>query len=148
MLNILSKQVDGALAVESIQFSEHFISALPSCWMHVKKQSLYASANEFQDLIQEVLSWDIRSLSQQIRPHQVTMESEADDRGGKEGDEDHNDGSCSCIVYHLHLEGIDVSYRIDQDSNIVVEDAAPLPGVVNQNRHGYLTWRDKLGSIL
>lgn len=29
------KQVDGALAVESVHFSEHFISVLPTCWTHV-----------------------------------------------------------------------------------------------------------------
>ncbi|XP_062200129.1 uncharacterized protein LOC133902530 [Phragmites australis] len=140
-------EVDGALGVESIQFSEHFTSALPSCWMHVQKQSLYASADEFQDLIKEVLSWDIRSLSQRIRPHQVTMESEANDCCGGEAGEDGSNRSCSNVVYHLHLEGIDVSYMIDQDSNIVVDDATLLPGVVNRNRHNYLTWRDKL-SIL
>ncbi|KAL6846181.1 hypothetical protein ACP4OV_023629 [Aristida adscensionis] len=138
-------EVDGALAVKSIHFTEHFISALSSCWLHVQKQSLYASADEFQDLIKEVLSWDIRSVSQRIRPHQVNIESEANDCCGDETDKDCHNEPCSSITYHLHLEGIDVSYRIDQDSNIVVENAAPLTGAVNQNRHSYLTWRDKLG---
>ncbi|PUZ70783.1 hypothetical protein GQ55_2G262400 [Panicum hallii var. hallii] len=139
-------EVDGALAVESIHFSEHFISALPLCWVHAQKQSLYASADEFQDLIKQVLSWDIRSLSQQIRPHQVNMETETNHHYGEEADENQGDGACPGVIYHLHLEGIDVSYRIDQGSNIVVEDATLLPGAGNQNRHGYLTWRDKLGS--
>ncbi|KAK3133385.1 hypothetical protein QOZ80_6AG0535870 [Eleusine coracana subsp. coracana] len=137
-------EVDGALAVESIHCTEHFIAALRNCWIHTQKQSLYASADDFQDLIKEVLSWDIRSLSQRMRPHQVTLETEENTHCGKEGGEDHKDGACSTVVYHLHLEGIDVSYMIDQDSNIIVEDAALLPGVANQNRHGYLTWRDKL----
>ncbi|CAN6167020.1 unnamed protein product [Urochloa humidicola] len=141
-------EVDGALSVESIHFSEHFISMLPTCWIHAKNQSLYYSADEFQDLIKQVLSWDIRSISQRIRPHQVNMEGNADDHWSEVADEDHNKGTASSgVVYHLHLEGIDVSYRIDQGSNIIVEDAALLPGAVgNQNRHGYLAWRVKLGS--
>ncbi|XP_022679954.1 uncharacterized protein LOC111256345 [Setaria italica] len=115
--------------------------------MHAQQQSLYASADEFQDLIKQVLSWDIRSISQRIRPHQVNMEGNADANCSREADEDHEGTASSGVVYHLHLEGIDVSYRIDQGSNIVVEDAALLPGAMgNQNRHGYLVWRDKLGS--
>ncbi|CAL5088252.1 unnamed protein product [Urochloa decumbens] len=139
-------EVDGALGVESIHFSEHFISVLPTCWMDAK-QSLYASADEFQDLIKQVLSWDIRSISQRIRPHQVNTQGNADDHCSEEADEDHEGRACSGVVYHLHLEGIDVSYRIDQGSNIVVGDSTLLPGAMgNQNRHGYSAWRDKLGS--
>ena len=118
---------------------------LEPIYLFQQKQSLYASADEFQDLIKQVLSWDIRSLSQRIRPHQVNMETETNHHYG-EADENHGDGACSGVIYHLHLEGIDVSYRIDQGSNIVVEDATLLPGAGNQNRHGYLAWRDKLGS--
>ncbi|TVU09625.1 hypothetical protein EJB05_43111, partial [Eragrostis curvula] len=129
-------EVDGALAVESIHCTEHFISALRNCWMHMQKQSLYASADEFQNLVKEVLSWDIRSLSQRIRPHQVTMEREENTHCGEEVDKDPEDEASFSVVYHLHLEGIDVSYRIDKNSNIVVEGAALLPGVLNQNRHG------------
>uniref|UniRef100_A0A0D3H742 TsaA-like domain-containing protein n=1 Tax=Oryza barthii TaxID=65489 RepID=A0A0D3H742_9ORYZ len=120
-----------------------------------KKQSLYASADEFQDLVKEVLSWDIRSLSQRIRPHDVTIKDVTDNGGSKidndcSNDEDRQsvDPSTS-VVYHLHLEGIDVSYRIDQDSNIVVENAALLSSAVNQHRYSYLTWREKkeFGSV-
>ncbi|XP_066399460.1 uncharacterized protein [Miscanthus floridulus] len=138
-------EVDGALAVESVHFSEHFIFALPTCWTHIQQQSLYASADEFQDLIKQVLSWDIRSISQRTRPHQVSMEADANDHCGEDTDDDHRDTGHCGVVYHLHLEGIDVSYRIDQGSNIVVENAALLPDVV-QKQHGYLAWRDKLGS--
>uniref|UniRef100_A0A0D9XDY4 TsaA-like domain-containing protein n=1 Tax=Leersia perrieri TaxID=77586 RepID=A0A0D9XDY4_9ORYZ len=142
-------EVDGALSVESIQFSEHFISALSDCWMHVQKQSLYASADEFRALVKEVLSWDIRSLSQRIRPHEVTIKDVTDNGISKtdigcSNDEDHQlvDPSTS-VVYHLHLEGIDVSYRIVQDSNILVENAALLSTAVNQHRYSYLTWKEK-----
>ena len=48
-----------------------------------QKQAFYASAEEFQDLIKDVLSWDIRSLSQRLRPHEVTIESKGDGYGRK-----------------------------------------------------------------
>ncbi|XP_051187716.1 uncharacterized protein [Lolium perenne] len=146
-------EVDGALAVESIHFSERFISSLANCWVHVQKQTLYASADEFQDLIKEVLSWDIRSLSQRIRPHQVTMERKTDNYASNSG-KDHKrkedceaTASCSVVAYHLHLEGIDVSYKIDENSNIVVDNAALLSSGANQNRCSYMTWRDKLSTL-
>ncbi|KQJ90318.1 hypothetical protein BRADI_4g30797v3 [Brachypodium distachyon] len=146
-------EVDGALAVGSIHFSENFIPSLSNCWVHVQKQALYASADEFQDLIKEVLSWDIRSLSQRVRPHQVTMEGEGDNYGSKADNDRRNKEkyraaeSCLVVVYHLHLEGIDVSYRIDDNSNIVVDNAALLPSATNERRFSYLTWRDKLSTL-
>ncbi|KAJ1289762.1 hypothetical protein BS78_02G189100 [Paspalum vaginatum] len=139
-------EVDGALGVESVHFSEHFISALRTCWMHTQKESFYASADEFQDLIKQVLSWDIRSISQRIRPHQVNIEADASDHCGEDPDDGRVDAGGCGVIYHLHLEGIDVSYRMDQGSNIVIEDAALLSNLRNQNRHGYLSWRDKLSS--
>lgn len=146
-------EVDGALAVESIHFSERFISSLANCWVHVQKQTLYASADEFQDLIKEVLSWDIRSLSQRIRPHQVTMEHKTDNYASKSGKDYKKKkdceatASCSVVAYHLHLEGIDVSYKIDENSNIVVDNAALLSSGANQNRCSYMTWRDKFSTL-
>lgn len=146
-------EVDGALAVESIHFSERFISSLANCWVHVQKQTLYASADEFQDLIKEVLSWDIRSLSQRIRPHQVTMERKTDNYASKSGKDYKKKkdceatASCSVVAYHLHLEGIDVSYKIDENSNIVVDNAALLSSGANQNRCSYMTWRDKFSTL-
>jgi hypothetical protein len=117
------------------------------------KQTLYASADEFQDLIKEVLSWDIRSLSQRIRPHQVTLEHETDNYASK-CDKDYRKtedceatDSCSVVAYHLHLEGIDVSYKIDENSNVVVDNAALLHTAANQNRCCYLTWRDKISTM-
>lgn len=75
----------------------------------------------------------------------MSMEADANGHCGEDTEDDHRDAGRCGVVYHLHLEGIDVSYRIDQGSNIVVKDAALLPDVV-QKRHGYLAWRDKLGS--
>jgi hypothetical protein len=55
--------------------------------------------------------------------------------------------SCSVVAYHLHLEGIDVSYKIDENSNIVVDNAALLSSGANQNRCSYMTWRDKFSTL-
>lgn len=100
-----------------------------------------------------MLSWDIRSLSQRIRPHEVTIKDVTENGGSKIDNGCSNDEDCqsvdlsTSVVYHLHLEGIDVSYKIDQDSNIVVENAALLSSAVNQHRYSFLTWREKV-SIL
>lgn len=50
------------------------------------------------------------------------------------------------IIYHLILEGLDVSYRIDCNGNVLVENitlssAAP-PNT--HNRSNYRVWRDKI----
>ncbi|KAF2588483.1 hypothetical protein F2Q70_00039765 [Brassica cretica] len=69
-----------------------------------EKKSLYGSADEFKSLITQVLSWDIRSMSQRNKPQDT---SDADS-----------------TVYHLILEGLDVSYMIDNESNILVQDVS------------------------
>ncbi|CAH2077726.1 unnamed protein product [Thlaspi arvense] len=96
---------DCLLAVASITFSETFCSSITSCWKQEKK-SLYSSGDEFKSLIRQVLSWDIRSMSQRNKPQDT---SDADN-----------------IVYHLVLEGLDVSYMIDNESNILVQDVSLL----------------------
>ncbi|KAK6127043.1 hypothetical protein DH2020_039221 [Rehmannia glutinosa] len=72
-------KADNILAVASVNFSEGFSSSLAECWLLVEKKSHYASPDEFQSLIRQVLSWDIRSLSQRSRPHQPTLNIESDD---------------------------------------------------------------------
>jgi tRNA (adenine37-N6)-methyltransferase len=47
------------------------------------------------------------------------------------------------VVYHLILEGIDISYRIDSDSNVVVEKANVHPDFANKSRYKFLEHRDK-----
>ncbi|CAL9227134.1 unnamed protein product [Arabidopsis halleri] len=94
---------DCLLAVASVTFSETFSSSITSCWKLIEKKSLYGSADEFRSLIMQVLSWDIRSMSQRNKP-QDTLDVE--------------------IVYHLVLEGLDVSYMIDNKSNILVQDVS------------------------
>lgn len=118
---------------------------------------MYASAEEFQQLIKEVLSWDIRSLSQQERPHPVPLEksnglalSDKEYSGGHSSSQDVNgeasSQSLNGVTYHLVLEGVDISYKIDGCSNIVVEKAALVSDTkfYKNDRIGHLKWRDKL----
>ncbi|KAL8468848.1 hypothetical protein ACS0TY_031887 [Phlomoides rotata] len=134
-------KVDNELAIASVNFSEGFASSLADCWSLVEKKSLYSSTDEFQSLIRQVLSWDIRSVSQRSRPHQPSVEIEAEisdddvenivnvasqvescqDDGAFENGGDLVSSLSSKVLYHLILEGLDVSYRIDSDANVLVE---------------------------
>ncbi|XP_020578588.1 uncharacterized protein LOC110023482 isoform X2 [Phalaenopsis equestris] len=121
---------ENALAVSSISFSAEFNSTLSICWLK----------NSF---IKEVLSWDIRSFSQRSRPHHGIIECEnhgfsfLSENGGDEP---------PGVIYHLILEGVDISYRIDDRSNILVERATLLSGVsaASKDHYSYSTWRHKL----
>lgn len=115
---------------------------LPFCGYQEKK-SLYASPDEFQSLIKQVLSWDIRSLSQRSRPHNRLAHLENGDRVDDDT-EDLVDGldesasftkgegvslSSGDVIYHLILEGLNVSYRIDFDGNVLVEQVIRSPHI-------------------
>ncbi|GER38049.1 Nef-associated protein [Striga asiatica] len=138
-------KVDNVLAVASVDFSESFFSSLVDCWSLLDKKSLYASPDEFQCLIRQVLSWDIRSVSQRTRPHQPKAKVEAEtmsydddddiemivnrlDNNSQEDEASENgvgelvfSPTSDDVVYHLILEGLNVSYRIDSTSNVLVE---------------------------
>ncbi|XP_047311172.1 uncharacterized protein LOC124914625 [Impatiens glandulifera] len=126
---------DKLLSVASINFSDGFAASLSDCWIKQEKKSLYKSADEFKSLIRQVLSWDIRSLSQRIRYHgSVTREnggtidncSDLDENQDEAASdyhetEQHDSLPSSVTVYHLILEGLDVSYTIDSKDNVIVE---------------------------
>ncbi|XP_021755361.1 uncharacterized protein LOC110720624 [Chenopodium quinoa] len=149
---------DSLLAVDSVIFSESFHSALADCWESVKRSSLYSSPSEMKKLIEQVLSWDIRSSSQRHRPHKSILTvgnvepTEISPNGEDgEGEETLNPVSEICdpslIVYHLNLESLDISYMIDCEGNVIVDSVAPVSSVPtsNQNRCSYTMWKDKLG---
>ncbi|KAI3423785.1 TsaA-like domain-containing protein [Psidium guajava] len=139
--------VDSSLAVASVNFSSHFSSKLADCWAVVGKSSMYASPEELQKLIKEVLSWDIRSVSQRNQ----TRDSRVKEVNGKASDitsdldDPHEDGSDGCekgplhstdIIYHLFLERFDVSYRIDSDGNVLVEKVTLPSDIPDNNNEG------------
>ncbi|XP_078150530.1 tRNA-thr(GGU) m(6)t(6)A37 methyltransferase isoform X2 [Carex rostrata] len=142
---------DTTLAVGSITFSSDFVSSLSTCWAHVEEQSQYKSLEQFQDLIKEVLTWDIRSVSQRTRPHTVVtnkvsdiVDEETEEANFKEELSPETANALNQVVYHLILEGIDVSYQIDENSNVVVEKANVHPDFANRSRYSYLAQRDKV----
>ncbi|KAJ7955734.1 tRNA (Adenine(37)-N6)-methyltransferase [Quillaja saponaria] len=150
--------MDNPLAVASVSFSVGFTSALADCWIVAEKKSLYSSPDELQGLIKQVLSWDIRSLSQRNRPHDSHSVSEFGElsHGTSDLKEDHDEAASEHdmaqdslnskeVIYHLILEGLNVSYRINYDGNVIVEKVAPSVTMNNnKNRCNYLAWRDKL----
>ncbi|XP_011623810.2 uncharacterized protein LOC18435423 isoform X1 [Amborella trichopoda] len=132
-----------ALAVSTVDFSPSFFESLSLCWATMEKQSFYSSPSELQCLIEQVLSWDIRSFSQQNRPHTSTV-IEGD---GESETQEISLCSDRDVAYHLILEGIDVSYRIDVDLNVMVEKAAVSFNIerVTSNRCSHMMWGDIQG---
>ncbi|XP_022134721.1 uncharacterized protein LOC111006924 [Momordica charantia] len=124
---------DNLLSVASICFSEEFTSTLSDCWPLMEKKSHYASADEFKNFVKQVLSWDIRSLSQRTRPHESHIETttghELSD-GSSDLDThlyDKASGgtqiSSKNIIYHLLVDGLNVSYTIGCHGDVVVVKA-------------------------
>ncbi|MQL97576.1 hypothetical protein Taro_030270 [Colocasia esculenta] len=154
-MQLANMQESNSLAVASVEFSEDFSSSLASCWETAAKWSLYSSHDDLQRLIKQVLSWNIRSLSQKNRPHSTPVEQNirgsdlppdmidvSDQSFGKCGN--FSASSPGEVIYHLVVEGIDVKYRIDDNSNIMVENAS-LSDAVNctRDRQNFITWTDK-----
>ncbi|KMT03355.1 hypothetical protein BVRB_8g198910 isoform A [Beta vulgaris subsp. vulgaris] len=148
---------DNLLTVASVTFSDGFHSALAICWELVEKSSLYSSPGEVKKLIEQVLSWDIRSSSQRHRPHKTLLTAgnieEVDVSPYAEyceGEEAFDLVTKNCdpslVVYHLILEGLDISYIMDCKGDVVVDSVSPvssLPGG-NRSRCNYTIWKDKL----
>ncbi|XP_058113853.1 uncharacterized protein LOC131256824 isoform X5 [Magnolia sinica] len=151
-------QGDSSLTTASVNFSPEFKTTLASCWVTAEKHSLYASPDEFQSLIRQVLSWDIRSVAQRKRPHHAHSKEEIhvndnpssvseddDDDAESDGVSNGNSNAAMDVTYHLILEGVKVSYRINSSSNVIVEKATLCEDVKNEgDRCNYMMWRDQV----
>ncbi|XP_058113857.1 uncharacterized protein LOC131256824 isoform X9 [Magnolia sinica] len=149
---------DSSLTTASVNFSPEFKTTLASCWVTAEKHSLYASPDEFQSLIRQVLSWDIRSVAQRKRPHHAHSKEEIhvndnpssvseddDDDAESDGVSNGNSNAAMDVTYHLILEGVKVSYRINSSSNVIVEKATLCEDVKNEgDRCNYMMWRDQV----
>ncbi|XVE71760.1 hypothetical protein DITRI_Ditri10aG0177600 [Diplodiscus trichospermus] len=149
--------VESTLSVASVSFSDDFPSSLLDCWKAMEKKSLYSSPDELKSLVKQVLSWDIRSVSQRNRPHENfpktgngdTSENTSDLDDSQDGEASGNGSEVSAsgeIIYHLILGGMDFSYQIDCSGNVIVEKVH-LSSVIpfgNQKRCNYLMWKDKI----
>lgn len=174
---------DDVIAMASVDFTEGFSQELAKCWDTMGKQSLYSSWMEFQGLLQQVLSRDIRSLSQRLKPRNAMLsalneqylnapqdysfdplqnavdnaesfdqtnaltgldqstsslhgldQSTSSIHGLDQSTSSIHFGELSAydekierddkVVYHLVLEGLDVSYTLLEDGKVLVEGAA------------------------
>ncbi|GJY58867.1 tRNA (adenine(37)-N6)-methyltransferase isoform X2 [Tanacetum coccineum] len=106
-------KMDDLLVVASVNFTDDFFATLTNCWPTIDKKSLYASPEEFQRLIKQVLSWDIRSVSQRTQNDETSAKLDTEQVSVDEGRH---------MIYHLNLEGLDITYRITSNSNVVVEN--------------------------
>ncbi|XVF34286.1 hypothetical protein REPUB_Repub18cG0046300 [Reevesia pubescens] len=145
--------VDSMLSVASVSFSDDFPSSLLDCWKSAEKKSLYSSPDELKSLVKQVLSWDIRSLSQRNRPHDNLLKIGNGDASNNASDlDDSQDGETSghgselsasgVIIYHLILDGMNFSYN----GNVIVEKVHLSSSMTcgNRQRCNYLMWKDKL----
>ncbi|XVE98701.1 hypothetical protein REPUB_Repub03eG0130500 [Reevesia pubescens] len=150
-------KVDSMLSVASVSFSDDFHPSLLDCWKVVENKSLYSSPDEQKSLVKQVLSWDIRSLSQRNRPHDNLLKIGNGDTSDNTSDlDDSQEGEASAygselaasgeIIYHLILEGMDFSYKIDCNGNVIVEKVHLSSAIPfgNQKPCNYLMWKDKL----
>ncbi|CAO2837906.1 unnamed protein product [Amaranthus hypochondriacus] len=80
-------------------------------------------------LIQQVLSWDIRSSSRRHQPHESVQivgnleDASQNAEDSEVGEEIFNQISENCdsslITYHVNLEGLEISYIINYKGNVV-----------------------------
>lgn len=140
-------EADNLLAVASINFAEGFSATLADCWTTMEKKSLYESPDEFKSLIRQVLSWDIRSLSQRCQPHDsfvnlqdgktINNSDLGEDQEVADNSVDQDSlPSSNDIIYHLILEGLNVAYRIDSDNNVHVCKVSLSSLIQNGNKAG------------
>ncbi|KAK8340521.1 hypothetical protein V6Z12_A08G104900 [Gossypium hirsutum] len=116
--------LDSMLSVASVGFSDDFSSSLLDCWKSVEKKSLYSSPDELKSLVKQALSWDIRSVSQRNRPHNNLLKIGSGDASDNASDlDDSQDGEASGeLIYHLILDGMDFSYKIDGNGDVMVKE--------------------------
>ncbi|MBA0610628.1 hypothetical protein Godav_011448 [Gossypium davidsonii] len=140
--------LDSMLSVASVGFSNDFSSSLLDCWKSVEKKSLYSSPDELKSLVKQALSWDIRSVSQRNRPRNNLLKIESGDASDNASDlDDSQDGEASGeLIYHLILDGMDFSYKIDGNGNVMVKEVHISSAISfgNEKRCNFLMWKDKL----
>lgn len=108
-------------------------------------------------MVEQVLSWDIRSVSQRNRPHDnkigngdtCGITSDLDDsQDGEASGSGHGSevGASEEIMYRLSLDGMDFSYKIDYRGIVIVEKvqlSSKIP-FGDRKRCSYLIWKNKL----
>ncbi|XP_057839211.1 uncharacterized protein LOC131049196 isoform X1 [Cryptomeria japonica] len=162
---VKSEGMEDPLAVASVNFSPNFSTCLGSLWKTRAIHSLYSSPYEFQVLIEEILSRDIRSLNQRTRPHRAISDYLDVDSNGcsdmsknicrdevdesatftfmaENGKESSTSSAQDNVLYHLILEGIEVSYTIDDHANVVIYHAQSSSDLRENSAHecNHMIW--------
>ena len=105
-------------------------AALERCWAARGRRSLYGSFPQFRELVQQVLSRDIRSVTQRVKvPHRAAAGGPAalcqrtaaqqQQQGGEEG------------FWKVVLDGIQISYDVAEGGGDVVVRSARLAAVAD-----------------
>lgn len=79
-----------------------------------------------KNFVKQVLSWDIRSVSQRSRPHCSHIKTDSDDSSDSDGHlndkvSSSSQSSSKSTIYHLLVDGLDVSYTIGCHGDVVVD---------------------------
>lgn len=115
------------LRVADVAIGEAAAADIARCWSSRRDRSLYDSAHAFMNLVRQVLSRDIRSAHQRLCNESKSSSGLAAAEGvapSKGGAAD-GDGDTPRGVYHVLLEGIDISYDIDKERGVRVVSASP-----------------------
>ncbi|KAI5054599.1 hypothetical protein GOP47_0029744 [Adiantum capillus-veneris] len=158
---------DDTIALASVEFSSTFKENLSKCWEVMAKFSMYSGPEEYQELVEQVLSRDIRSLRQRKNP-QVSMPMDSfNDQALQEDDCVSNEDTLldpeekgttlkygneevkkdsEAVVYKLTLDGLIISYTVDC-GHVVVHGVENLSFDCNTVREcNYTIWKKVAGS--
>ncbi|MCO5583465.1 hypothetical protein L7F22_037376 [Adiantum nelumboides] len=156
---------DDSIALASVKFSSNFKEKLLKCWEVMGKFSMYSGPEEYQDLLEEVLSRDIRSLRQRKNPQVSTLINSANNEALKDSDFDPSEDriiedpeeertndseevkkDSKTVVYKLTLDGFIISYTVDC-GQVVVLGAESLSSKCSTVREcNYTMWKKAAGS--
>lgn len=123
-----AEAADEPLAVRVVNASDEARAMVGGCWAKQRKRSLYTSSDEFLALVFEVLSRDIRPVHRRL-PASALWDEQADSvLPMYPGD------VLPVGRYHVVLEGIDVSYDIDELGHVTLRGG--MLNVVQSQQRG------------
>lgn len=125
------------LHVEHVCMSEAAAASITQAWQRrCGRRPLYPSADDFLELVQQVLARDIRSVHQRLKgPSPASLAVAAAARTGSSaaaaggtqapagaaGQGDAAGGG----FYHVVLDGVDIAYDVDGAGNVLVSGGTP-----------------------
>lgn len=137
---VAAEAADEPLKVSDVRVSPAAAEAIAACWRRQRSRSLYASADEFTGLVVQALSRDIRSAYQRLTnagakaatPDDNGAAAAASGSGNAGGKASQVQADAAKGFYHIVLEGIDVSYDVDEARVVQVRGATM--NVVGDNK--------------